>query len=286
MTEAMDWRNYEKYIYDTFKSQFPDADITFDAKLIGRYSKAERQIDILIQDYVAGNRMSIVVDAKYFNSKIDVKGVESFIGMLADLDVHKGLLITQEGYSDAATKRAFNDPSDIELDILNFKQLKRFQAFGAIPFAGDCCVFLPSPFGWIVDANTKSGNWLATLYQQGLTLEEAQRKYEWMYVNFWNRRSKNESLDDLLRIQEQTFSGLNPKIEMLPVVKRKGNRIAVRKVTIETYPTPEYTGYIEFDDFIFFAVMFSPIEHEKKNIRKLENILMRITPGKVKHEVK
>ena len=65
----MDWKQYEKEIYDTFKNAYPESEITFDAKVKGRYSNADRQVDILIEDYIAGNRLSIVVDAKYFNKK-------------------------------------------------------------------------------------------------------------------------------------------------------------------------------------------------------------------------
>jgi hypothetical protein len=280
----MDWQQYEKVIYNIFKTEYPEAEISFDAKIKGRYSHTDRQIDILIQDYVAGNRMSIAIDAKYFNQKIDVKDVECFIGMLADIGVQKGLLITQEGYSDAAIKRAFNDPNDIELDILNFKDLERYQGFAAIPYAGDSCAILGAPFGWIIDIRTKSNAWLALLYQRGVTLEEAQKRNEWMYINFWNRKKNNDTLEDLLKIQEKNFSGYNPKIEILPTIKRNGNNTALRKVIIDTYPCPEYTGFVEFEDFIFYVVMFSPTELEKKNIRKLENIMMKVKPGKVKQE--
>ncbi|MBL0309702.1 MAG: restriction endonuclease [Bacteroidetes bacterium] len=280
----MDWRKYEKEIYAIFKREFPKAEITSDTKLKGRYSLINRQIDILIQDYVAGNRITIVIDAKFFNQKIDVKDVECFIGMLADIGVHKGLLITQEGYTNAAIKRAYNDPSDVELDILNFKELKEYHGFLAFPFAGDISVFLPAPFGCVIDNRTKENDWLALIYQRGLTFEEAADKREWMYVNFWDRRIKNVSLDDLLKIQLATFDGLEAQIEMVPTIKRERNKTALRKVTIPTYPAPEYTGFVEFEDFIFYAVMFSPIELESKNIRKLENIMINVIPGKVKHE--
>lgn len=34
------------------------------------------------------------------------------------------------------------------------------------------------------------------------------------------------------------------------------------------YPAPEYTGFVEFDRFIFFCVMFSPTEVANRNLRK------------------
>src|SRR4051812_28960690 len=98
----MNWKDYEKEIHTYFKTAYPNADILHNTTVVGRYSKVARQIDVLIEDYVAGNRLRIVVDGKFFSEKIDVKNVEMFIGMLNDCEVNKGLLITHEGYSQAA----------------------------------------------------------------------------------------------------------------------------------------------------------------------------------------
>ena len=85
----MDWKQYETEIFELFQRQYPDAEITLDAKKSGLYSKVERQIDVLIEQYIAGNRFTLVIDGKYFNKKVDVKAVESFIGMLEDIGAHK-----------------------------------------------------------------------------------------------------------------------------------------------------------------------------------------------------
>lgn len=281
----MDWKKYEKEIYEIFNSQYPDAEITLDAKKVGLYSKVERQLDVLIEQYIAGNRISIVIDCKYFNKKVDVKAVESFIGMLEDVDCHKGLLISKEGFSEAAYNRVHYGPSEIELDILNFKEIQLFQAHGAIPYAGENGVLLPAPFGWIVDGQT-SDAWIATLYQQGLCLEQAMQGNEFMYVQFWDRKKDERNLDDLLNIQKGTFEKVDPKaiIDYLPTIKRKDARTALRVAKIKNYPSKEYTGFIEFSDFIFFCVMFSPENRSRRNIRKLENILEAVIPIKVNHE--
>lgn len=144
----MNWRDYEKEIHEQFQEMYPDAEITHNTTLPGRYSKIDRQIDVLIEDYVAGDRIRIMVDGKYFSENIDVKEVECFIGMMQDVAADKGLLITQKGYSPAAIKRAHNDPSRIELDVLNFEELKQSQGFGALPYSGKHGVVMPSPFGW------------------------------------------------------------------------------------------------------------------------------------------
>jgi hypothetical protein len=281
----MNWKQYETEIFEHFQQQYPDAEITLDAKKIGIYSKVSRQIDVLIEQYVAGNRFTLVIDGKFFNKKVDVKAVESFIGMLEDIGAHKGLLISNQGFSEAAYNRAHFGPSEVELDILNFKDLHLFQSHGAMPYAGENIAIVPAPFGWIIDGQTTPA-WLATIYQQGLTLDKAMDKSEFMYIQFWDRKAAGDDLDDLLEMQLSRFKENDPdvKIEYLHTIKRQGQRTKLRKAKIKNYPTAEYTGFIEFTDFIFFCVMFTPENRERQNIRKLENILELVKAGKVKHE--
>ncbi len=275
----MTWKDYEIEIYNSFKEMFPNADISQNVNVAGKYSKTDRQIDILIEDYVAGSRMRIVVDGKYFSEKIDVKDVEMFIGMLNDCEANKGLLITHEGFSKAAVNRAHYDPIDIELDILNFKDLHQFQGFVGLPYSGKHGVVLPAPFGWVIDG-TKRPNMLATLYQRGLTLEQAGERKEWMYVNLWSKDNVIKNLDEFLKFQEVNVLQEFPdaKIEFLPTVKRDDAIVKLRAIEIKSYPTKEYTGFVDFDEFIFFCVLFTTEELKKKNIRKLESILQQVLP--------
>ena len=74
------------------------------------------------------------------------------MGFCSDIGAHKGVMVSLNGYTKAAANRAHHDDSDIELDVLPFGELKLFQAFGALPYAGGYGVALPAPFGWIIDA--------------------------------------------------------------------------------------------------------------------------------------
>jgi hypothetical protein len=283
----IDWKKYEKEIFDLFTNDFPEAEISHDVVRKGRYSKINRQIDILIEDYVAGNKLTIVIDAKFFSKKVDVKEAESFIGMLQDLGAHKGILITQKGYSQGAINRVYNDPGDIELEILNFEELKNYQGFGAIPFAESNCVILPAPFGWVIDGR-KAKNWVACLYQRGLDVDQALKKHEFMYVQFWYRKKDAFDLDKLIEYQEQYTKKAFPTatFEYSTTIKRKDARTKLRIARIASYPGPEVTGFIEFKDFIFFCILLTPEEMRGKNTRKLENILLKVIPGNISHKSK
>lgn len=273
----MNWKDYEKEIYKEFVRIYPNSQITHNTRITGRYSKVDRQIDILIEDYIAGNKITIIVDGKFFQQKIDVKDVEMFIGMLRDCSVSKGILITQEGFTQGAKNRAYYGEDDIELDVLNFKDLKRFQCFGAIPYSGTSAVFLPTPFGWIIDGTKRTGM-LATLYQRGFTLEYAAKNKEWMYVNIIDKDEQIKNLDDLLEYQKKNEINPKAKISMLPTIKRKDANVKIRIIDDKSYPTKEYTGFVEFEKFIFFAVLFTPEELKNKNIKKLESVLQQVKP--------
>ena len=150
----MDWKKYEQEIFETFRVFYPDAKITFNEKVVGRYSKIERQIDVLVEGRLAGTKIRLIIDAKYYSEKIDVKHVESFLGMADDTGAAQGILITSKGYSQAAINRAYYGPNNIELDILNFEELRRFQGFGGNIFKGCHGAIIPAPFGWILDGTS------------------------------------------------------------------------------------------------------------------------------------
>ena len=116
-----DWRKYELNIFNTIKSAFPDSEIEFDDAILGIYSKVERQVDFAIRKTIAGKRILGVVDCKYFGKNIDLKIVESFIGMIEDLNANFGILITNNGYSKAAKNRV--KFSNLKLDVLAVDEL-------------------------------------------------------------------------------------------------------------------------------------------------------------------
>ena len=279
----MDWKQYEKEISDYFRSEYPDARLTPDAKITGRFSKIERQIDLLIEGEVADFKFRVIVDGKYKNKRIDVNDVEAFMGLARDVEANKGVMISTEGYSSAATNRAYYDDSGIELDVLNFKELSRFHAFGTFPYSGEHGVVLPAPFGWIIDGTQRDGM-VAALYQRGRTLDSAVKAREWMYINFWTKDKSANDIESLCRLQESYLKTmLGTEIEYQDGSSRKDARTKLRLLKVPAYPTPEYTGFVEFEKFIFFCVLFTPKELEPKNLRKLRYIIRCVLPLKIRH---
>ncbi len=145
-----EWKEYEKYVLSHFKNLYPNAKIQADVRLKGCISKLDRQIDILIEESVAGIEIRVVVECKYFNRRIDVKTVEDFLGFLRDIKASKGVLITNKGYSAGALNRATFDSHDIELRILDYGDIEHFLSFGCIVYHGPHGAAISCPPGWVM----------------------------------------------------------------------------------------------------------------------------------------
>src|SRR5215467_13632336 len=99
-----DWRQYEAYIFGALQRRFPGAAITPNAHLRGLRSGKERQIDVLVQRNLGDLEITVAFDCKCYKRKVNVNDVERFLGMLDDIRVSKGVLVTTKGYSTTAYK--------------------------------------------------------------------------------------------------------------------------------------------------------------------------------------
>lgn len=115
------WKVYEKKLYEKLSKIYPDCEIEYDDSIFGLYSRTERQIDFSIRGNIAGRKILGIVDAKFYNKNIDVKIVESFIGMTKDVNAHFGLIITNKGYSKSAKNRV--KYSNLKLEVLELNEM-------------------------------------------------------------------------------------------------------------------------------------------------------------------
>jgi len=272
----MDWKDYEREIVDHFQECYPNARITADARILGRFSKVERQIDLLIEEQAADFSFRIVIDAKFRGRKIDLNDVEAFLGSISDVGAHTGVMIALEGYTPAALNRAYYDDPDIVLDVLNFEDLKTYQGFAAIPYSGEHGACIAAPLGWVIDGSTRSGI-LASLYQRGLSFDEAVEKMEWMYINFCKKRDDLSDLAAVVKHQESNLAQALPRrrTEYLDSVRNQmsGAPTLVRKLEPNSDGIIEFTGFVDFPGFVFLCVLFTPTVRESSNLRKLRFVI-------------
>jgi hypothetical protein len=71
----------------------------------GRYSLVARQLDAAAYR-VGTSRPFLIADAKRHSTKLDVKDVEAFMGMVDDVGAGMGLLVAPMGFTKAAARRA------------------------------------------------------------------------------------------------------------------------------------------------------------------------------------
>lgn len=115
------WKEYENKLYETLSEIYTNCEIEYNDYIFGLYSRTERQIDFSIRANIAGKRILGIVDTKFYNKNIDVKTIESFIGMTEDVKANFGFMITNKGYSQAAKNRV--KFSNLKLDILELNEL-------------------------------------------------------------------------------------------------------------------------------------------------------------------
>ena len=122
--------------------------------------------------------------AEEFAKKLN-KSTPTFIAMYGDLGVEKFVVVTNNGYSNAALRRAHLGDENVEADVLSMVELHHMQGYGAMLYAGRNGVLLSPPFGWVVDNQISvHPGMLAVLYRRGVSFEEAMKKeslHIWYY---------------------------------------------------------------------------------------------------------
>lgn len=279
----MSWKEYEIYITRHLQRLFPETPIQHNVRLEGVISKVKRQIDILIEGRIAGFDLKIIVDCKYFNKKIDVKEVESFLSFLQDLKASKGILITNNGYSQAAYNRATYDSQDVELRIIDFGDLESIQSFLAIPYSKSECAIVSAPPGWVVDGEGENG-FVASFYPAGLSRYEAYHTSSFIYLAFSHKDTNQPDLPSLLLNQDDRAKKhyKNLKIEYIDTIQREDCLLTLRVIdAVEMRDSIEYTIFLDYPRVIIFMTLLTKTVDEKKSIQKLEWIAEKLIKGNV-----
>jgi hypothetical protein len=124
-----DWKQYEQQIFERLKEMAgEDAEVEFDARMPGRFSGVDRQVDVFVRGDFAGRvtRATMAVDCKCFTRQVDVKHVEGVIGLVEDVGTDFGLLVTTEGFTPAAKSRA-DHARGMRIDIVPYEELSEWE---------------------------------------------------------------------------------------------------------------------------------------------------------------
>jgi PAS domain S-box-containing protein len=115
--------------------------------------------------------------------------------------------------------------------------------------------------------------------------QSAMKKKEILCVNFSNRDTDSITAAELDERQVGSMRLNGPVVvSHRATVQRSDAVTRLRIAEVQRYKCLEVTGFLEFDDVIFFAVLLTPRETQRSNIRRLESVLRQAEPIKLKRD--
>lgn len=286
MTEdKKNWNLYEHRVHEKFKLLYPNAIVEYNAAIKGVMSERSRQIDTLITNTINNIEYKIVLDAKYFAKKIDVKIVESFISFLKDVKINKGVLVTNFGFTKSALNRAKNDPSDIELQILTIDELPDYIGFRALVYKGPVEFVFETHEGWLVNGNMASSDAIAKIYPKKYDFEKAFLNKEYIYSTIILNIDKDHQplvdhdfeimLKGIMDFLFQKHKSLNV-IKQKEFVKVDDNETLLLTAEMESYS--EYVAIIDYEIYTILFGLVTPNNKKEENLKVLGYFVSQLNP--------
>jgi hypothetical protein len=263
---ADDRKNYEQYIFGTLQRRFKGARIIPNAHLPGLKSGRDRQIDVLVELNIGGCDLKIAFDCKCYKRKVNVKHVESFLGMLDDIRVSQGVLVTAKGYTEAAYKRARHEPRDIDLQILDPARLSEYQFVGCLWLwkAGVAAVVEP-PNGWVVDIENQVGPFQFSMYPLGHHRESAMKGCPFLYGAIVLKTETTASIEAIAAEDERIVTTNYPMAKFEYITSSLSKDPEASRETLlrvghvdPSYGGPEYSLYIDIPKGVLRLVLLCP----------------------------
>jgi hypothetical protein len=271
----VEWPEYETYVFGSLQRLNPGAVVRHNVRVSGTLSGRSRQIDVLVERNRADFNLKIAVDCKCYKRKVNVKDVEAFLGMLEDIGIRKGVLVTNKGYSKSAYHRARYGSRHIELRILAPERLSEFQHMGdAFPWVEPLAAVVSTPEGWVADKqDTRSDRMQFSMYPLGHTRDSAMRYGAFLYGNIILKREEQPTMEAIAALHEKGVLKECPaaRFERLPPFLHRSRSNGEPVETLfrvghihEMYKGPEYSLYIDHPKGVLVLVLLCPEGEEKK----------------------
>ncbi len=109
MSKKKEWEKYERAMFNELYYVYrpPHFIVLPDFKeVIGQFSKVNRQIDVVVFEQEDKINPFLAVECKHYNRKLDVKDIETWIGMVDDIGAKESILVCPEGFTKGAISRA------------------------------------------------------------------------------------------------------------------------------------------------------------------------------------
>ncbi|MFF3555339.1 restriction endonuclease [Streptomyces tsukubensis] len=106
--ERRRWQEYEQEVAALVDSLDPGSVVQHNRLALGRISGVQRQLDAVVEGHIAGQHLSIVIEAKLHRRRVSIGVVDEFIGKMLDVGSDRGVLYAAGGFTDGALSRASN----------------------------------------------------------------------------------------------------------------------------------------------------------------------------------
>lgn len=193
----MNDKEYESSVAKYLVKKNPEFLVRYNQKREGILSKRNRQIDTLL----INEKKEIVIECKFYNKKIDLKIIESFIGFLEDVNIREGILITNIGVTKSVPNRLAN--SDIKFHILSENELSNFRLAGLFPIEGNLGAILMEPNGWIYSGNVEKFRSPCVFIPIGSAIENILKEGNFLYLNLIEN---NIDIDEMIKNEKNIIN--------------------------------------------------------------------------------
>ncbi|MFF1652903.1 restriction endonuclease [Streptomyces sp. NPDC058255] len=102
------WREYEQEVATLVDSLDAGTSVQHNRYAVGRISGVRRQLDAVVEGHLAGQHVSIVIEAKLYKRSVSIGTIDEFIGKMLDVGCDRGVLYAAGGFIDRELSRAGN----------------------------------------------------------------------------------------------------------------------------------------------------------------------------------
>jgi len=116
-------------IIEKLCSGIKEAKVSKNAKILGKKSNTEREIDVLIEGQVYAFKVRVVVESKNYKDPVGIEKIESLKSKLEDVGADLGVMVCPTGFTEPAKKLA------------EFDGIQLFEIYDHV--LGNCNLFIP-----------------------------------------------------------------------------------------------------------------------------------------------
>jgi len=275
-------KDYENSIAEYFRLFFSDSEITQNVKRLGIHSKRLRDIDILIKISTSIGAVELCVECKDLKRPLNVKDIEATLGLMEDIKVQKGLIISRSGFSAAAINRIENSNRAVDLHLIDFSIMASHESFIGIPFKGGVGSLLIAPFGWYLEPCPV---WIPKL----AVLKPFDQKHDdFIYVNTWNHDeiTSKEELNNIRKtalLESVDKKYIFTEWEEEGLLFRQNKAFSTQNAYLEN--TYEVTAYKDMPNYILELVLISYDCNTNRNISSLKQLIKTAIPIQISGEI-